>query len=152
MKEKLVEYITNPIADDGGTRVPRHASPDDTGELYRGAGDIFTIAEDEPKISGPVKRMTVSELLKAPDTVTAFSCHQVRENGFMYPSYLVLTERGVVLLRLVEDNSKEGDVVATRSLASIMKITSKKKHPDLITFKYGVTKDDGSTVITDMDR
>lgn len=67
-------------------------------------------------------------------------------------SQLVLTHDGLVLVRLVDGRDREGDIVAKRSLASIMKITSKKKHPDLITFKYGATKPDGETVITDMDR
>lgn len=58
-----------------------------------------------------------------------------------------------------------GRLVARRSLASIIKITSKKRHPDLITFKYGAAAeaDDGTDagadagasgdlIVTDMDR
>uniref|UniRef100_A0A2P2I4W6 TBC1 domain family member 23 n=1 Tax=Hirondellea gigas TaxID=1518452 RepID=A0A2P2I4W6_9CRUS len=156
-KERLVDYITNPTGSEvlGAAVIARHASPEDTGDLYRGAQDIFTIGEDDAASksgSGAVERVLLAEFLKRPSTVTAFSCHQVRENGYMYPSYLVLTERGIVLVRCVEGKEKYGDIVATRSLTSIMKITSKKKHPDLITFKYGTTKADGDTVITDMDR
>ncbi|KAF2362321.1 Rab-GTPase-TBC domain [Trinorchestia longiramus] len=155
MKGKLVDYITNPSGSDGAHPViARHASPDDTGDLYRGAGDIFTIGEDDAssKNSGAVERVLLSDLLKKPSTIMAFACHQVRENGYMIPSYLVLTEQGVVLVRCIEGKNKYGDVVASRSLSSIMKITSKKKHPDLITFKYGTTRADGEAVITDMDR
>ena len=71
---------------------------------------------------------------------------------FASTSHLIVTTQGVILVRTVEGKEKEGDIVATRSLASIMKITSKKKHPDLITFKYGLTRDNGEAVITDMDR
>ena len=50
LKDRLVEYINNP----GGSedyQPARHASPDDTGDLYRGAGDIFTIGEDDAATS-----------------------------------------------------------------------------------------------------
>ncbi|KAA0199528.1 hypothetical protein HAZT_HAZT007197 [Hyalella azteca] len=155
LKDKLVDYITNPAGDDSGRPVvARHASPDDTGDLYRGAGDIFTIGEDDAaaKTRGTVERVLLSDLLKKPSTITSFACHQVRENGYMIPSHLVLTQHGVLLVRCIEGKSKYGDIVASRSLSSIMKITSKKKHPDLITFKYGTTRADGEAVITDMDR
>jgi hypothetical protein len=38
-----------------------------------------------------------------------------------------------------------------RALGSIVKITSKKRHPELITFKYGSLEDD-SVEVTDLDR
>jgi hypothetical protein len=41
--------------------------------------------------------------------------------------------------------------VVRRLLSAIVKITSKKKHPELITFKYGVPEGD-NLIISDMDR
>ena len=51
-----------------------------------------------------------------------------------------------------EKHPDEGQITAKRTLKSIVKITSKKKHPDLITFKYGETLPDGDINIHDMDR
>lgn len=45
MKEKLVEYITNPNGD--GTTVDRHVSAQDRGKLYRNQGDVFSIEDDD---------------------------------------------------------------------------------------------------------
>ena len=42
-------------------------------------------------------------------------------------------------------------IQARRALSSIVKITSKKRQPELITFKYGTHEEDGFHV-TDMHR
>ena len=42
-------------------------------------------------------------------------------------------------------------IQARRALTSVVKITSKKRHPELITFKYGSNDDDGLHV-TCVDR
>lgn len=103
MKEKLVDYITNPVGGDDAL-LARHASPDDTGVLYGGVKEIFTPVEEESgsKKSGTVERVLLSDLLKKPTTITSFACHQVRENGYMIPSHLVLTRQGVLLVRCIE--------------------------------------------------
>ena len=146
LKGKLVDYINNPNGEEGNLR---HASPTDSGASYRGTGDVFSIGDEETS-----RIVNLTDVLSRPDTVTAFACHQVRENGYLFPCQLVLTEASVLLIRLAdgEPSSKTGEVVVKRSLASIMKITSKKKRPDLITFKYGYTDTDGDCVITDLDR
>ena len=43
-------------------------------------------------------------------------------------------------------------VQARRSLGSVVKITSKKRHPELITFKYGSNDAIHGLIVTDMDR
>ena len=42
-------------------------------------------------------------------------------------------------------------IQARRALGTIVKITSKKRHPELITFKYGTNEEDGLH-ITNLDR
>ena len=49
------------------------------------------------------------------------------------------------------DVRNEGEISVCRLLSSVIKITSKKKHPELITFKYGVSEGD-SVLITHCDR
>ncbi|XP_037794747.1 TBC1 domain family member 23-like [Penaeus monodon] len=157
MKEKLVEYITNPNGD--GTTVDRHVSAQDRGKLYRNQGDVFSIEDDDDGGGGADGRendrlevVKVSQWLKKPDVITSFACHQVKENGYMYKCHLLLTDTLLFVIRESETKSGEGHVTARRTLASIVKITSKKRHPDLITFKYGTTSPDGEVTVSDMDR
>ena len=43
-------------------------------------------------------------------------------------------------------------VQSRRALGSVVKITSKKRHPEVITLKYGTNSDASGLVITDQDR
>lgn len=54
-------------------------------------------------------------------------------------------------LREIADRPGFGRISVHRSLVTIMKITSKKRHPEFITFKYGSVQGD-ETIITDRDR
>ncbi|XP_071549394.1 TBC1 domain family member 23 isoform X2 [Panulirus ornatus] len=153
MKEKLVEYITNPNGE--SLTIDRHVSPQDRGKLYRNQGDVFSIEDEDGDSSRENDRFEVvrlSQWLKKPDVVSSFSCHQVKENGYMYKCHLLLMDTLLFVIRESEIKEGEGHVTARRTLASIVKITSKKRHPDLITFKYGTTSPDGEVTITDMDR
>lgn len=51
----------------------------------------------------------------------------------------------------MQKNKGMAQIQARRALGSIVKITSKKRHPEFITFKYGSNEDDGLHV-TDYDR
>lgn len=68
----------------------------------------------------------------------------------MYESHLVLTKTHLIVLH---DSDKKGmaEIIVQRPLSNIVKITAKKRHRDLITFKYGVP-DGNELIITDMDR
>ncbi|XP_064122970.1 TBC1 domain family member 23-like isoform X4 [Macrobrachium nipponense] len=158
MKEKLVEYITNPNGE--GVTVDRHVSSQDRGKLYRNHGDVFSVGFDDDEVPGgydgrensPLEVVKITQWLKKPDVISSFSCHQVKENGYMYKCHLLLMDTLLFVIRESETKSGEGHVTARRTLASIVKITSKKRHPDLITFKYGTTSPDGDVTISDMDR
>ncbi|CAL4067063.1 unnamed protein product, partial [Meganyctiphanes norvegica] len=161
MKEKLVEYITNPNGE--AIVADRHVSSRDKGKLYRGQGDVFSLDEDDrDEVSGNsgfgneendnLEIVNINQWIKKPDVISSFSCHQVKENGYMYPCHLLLMDTLLFIIREREGSKDEGAVTARRTLASIVKITSKKKHPDLITFKYGTTTPEGEVSITDMDR
>ena len=61
----------------------------------------------------------------------------------MYESYLVLTSKRIEVIRELENG--KGKIHVCRPLTQIVKITAKKRHRDLITFKYGVP--DGENLI-----
>lgn len=87
--------------------------------------------------------------LKQKDILDYFKCQEVHMNGTMYDSYLAITETHLVVVR--EYSGKRGKVIARRLLSSIVKISARKRHRDLITFKYGNAGEE-NVVITDMDR
>lgn len=87
--------------------------------------------------------------LKQTEILDYFKCQEVHMNGTMYDSYLAVTSTHLVVVR--EYSGKRGKVIARRLLGSIVKISARKRHRDLITFKYGNAGDE-NVVITDMDR
>lgn len=87
--------------------------------------------------------------LKQPEVISSFKCQEVHINGNMYDSYLVVLATQLLVIR--ELAGKRGQIIARRMLSSIIKITAKRRHKNLITFKYGLS-DVENIVITDMDR
>lgn len=76
------------------------------------------------------------------------------ESGYTYASHLVLTMTHLIVLRdrpAGKSNDVKATLVVKRALTSIIKITAKKRHPNVITFKYGGPDGDINT-ICDMDR
>jgi len=67
-------------------------------------------------------------------------------------SHLLITETHLYVLREIPERPHMAWVQVRRALGSIVKITSKKKHPELITFKYGANNGDKGIVVTDLDR
>jgi len=59
-------------------------------------------------------------------------------------SYILLTSTQLFILREIVDKERPGwaHIQSRPHLSSVVKITSKRKHPDLITFKYGTSEGD----------
>lgn len=95
--------------------------------------------------------VTIQNWLKNSDIIEHFPCQEVKLNGFMYKSHLIVTESHLIVLRELPEKKGTAEVMVRRPLSAIVKITAKKRHPELITFKYGVPNGD-SLIISDMDR
>lgn len=54
----------------------------------------------------------------------------------------------MVMLREASDRPGWARVRHTNPLLSVIKITAKKKHPDVITFKFGHEGEDGEVVLS----
>lgn len=89
--------------------------------------------------------------IKNPEVIEHFPCQEVKLNGFMYKSHLLVTNSHLIVLREISEKKGIADIIVRRPLSAIVKITAKKRHPELITFKYGVPDGD-SLLISDMDR
>lgn len=150
----------------------RHVSAAErNGKRYRNVAPVFSIDDEHDgefdgghsiddgkdsaanaatKLPGDTKEIvTLINYLKSPDIMNAFKCQEVHMNGYMYDSHLIITPTHLIVLR--ELPRGQAQIIVRRPLASIVKITAKKRHRDLITFKYGFPDGDG-LLITDMDR
>ncbi|XP_064618289.1 TBC1 domain family member 23-like [Liolophura sinensis] len=155
MKEKLTNYIKN---EQGHTE--RHVSSSDRlGKRYRNTASVFSIADDDDGdgddygLSDEEHKEVVKldTWYNKPDMVYSCECQEVKANGFMYSSHLIVTRSHLYILRDIPKQNGMAHIQARRALGSIVKITSKKKYPELITFKYGTNEEDGIHV-SDMDR
>ena len=181
VKGKLLDIIVNPTNGASALTVTgdannlaaiqqRHVSAADrNGKRYRNVAPVFSIddehdaeleadnaiQDDSPanattKLPGDTKEIVnLNNYLKSPDIMNAFKCQEVHINGYMYDSHLIITPTHLIVLR--ELGKGQAQIIVRRPLASIVKITAKKRHRDLITFKYGFPDGDG-LLITDMDR
>lgn len=159
VKGKIFEYIVNPVQTPSTPLTDRHVYPNErNGKRYRNVPPVFSIDDtDDGEMSqvfqeedDSFETLNLPNFLKDTSIVRSFNCQEVHMNGFMYDTVLAFTDNHIIILReLGQDNLAK--IVAKRSLTSIVKITAKKRHQNLITFKYGVPEGE-NLIITDMDR
>lgn len=127
--------------------------PDQTSNTTAGRNiDNFEYNNDNYIGDGNGKNIiTIRNYLKLPEVINSFKCQEVHMNGYMYDSLLLITQTHLIVLRELENPIGQAQIIVRRPLSSIVKITAKKRHRDLITFKYGFPDGDG-LLITDMDR
>lgn len=155
VKGKFMDYIVNPYAvpsTSANLPIEKHVSKSEkNGKRYRNVAPVFSIDEDniesisdnaDDQVNAnneeDIKEMVnIQNYMKNPDVIVSFRCQEVRMNGFMLDSHLILTKTHLIVLR---DLDKKGtaEVIVRRPLSNIVKITAKKRHRDLITFKYGI--------------
>ncbi|XP_047129998.1 TBC1 domain family member 23 isoform X1 [Hydra vulgaris] len=140
VKERLGRLINESKPQD------RHISEKDAkGKGYRGVNlDIFSIEDpDETPSSGDENNESVNidTWIKRSDVIRHFPCSEITVSGQMFSSYILLTMTHLFILREIVDKNRAGwaHIQSRPHLSSIIKITSKRKHPDLITFKYGTS-------------
>lgn len=166
VKGKFMDYIVNPYGVQASTSsnvpIEKHVSKSEiNGKRYRNVPAVFSIDEDN---AGDVvdnngananeqeykpEIVTVQTYTNHPDVITALKCQEVLMNGNMHDSHLVLKKTHLIVLRDLDKGTAE--VISRRPLSNIVKITARKRHRDLITFKYGIPDGD-ELLITDMDR
>ncbi|XP_016990527.1 TBC1 domain family member 23 isoform X2 [Drosophila rhopaloa] len=174
VKGKLLDIIVNPSANGGASASgsngvqatpaqERHVSAKErNGKRYRNVAPVFSIddeneepfdgageRDDQPLAGDGKEIVNLNQYFKTADIINAFKCQEVHMSGYMYDSHLIITPGQLVVLR--ELGRGQAQIMVRRPLASIVKITAKKRHRDLITFKYGFPDGDG-LLITDMDR
>ncbi|OWK00533.1 hypothetical protein Celaphus_00019517 [Cervus elaphus hippelaphus] len=103
------------------TPVDRHVSSSDrVGKPYRGVKPVFSIGDEEEYDTDEIDSSSIHLL------VTATHMYCLRE---------ILSRKGLAYIQ------------SRQALNSVVKITSKKKHPELITFKYGNSSASGIEIL-----
>lgn len=162
VKGKLIEYIVNPNAT-ANTGEWHVSATDRKDTRYRNVPPVFSINDEDDDSRPDSSRrdyndqdmleeiVDVNSFMKVSNIVDSFQCQEVLLNGYMHDSYLVVTETHLIILRDIPNKRGAAKVISRRPLSTIVKITAKKRHPELITFKYGVPEGD-NLLIKDMDR
>lgn len=166
VKGKFMDYIvaTPQASTSGASResTERHVSQHEkNGKRYRNVAPVFSIDDDNfDEFNGQDEGdaddngqsneiVNIQEYIKSADAITVLKCEEVQMNGAMFDSHLILTQTHLIVLRDLD--KKKAELIVQRPLSNIVKITAKKRHRDLITFKYGVPSGE-RMLITDMDR
>uniref|UniRef100_A0A1E1WI32 TBC1 domain family member 23 n=1 Tax=Pectinophora gossypiella TaxID=13191 RepID=A0A1E1WI32_PECGO len=161
VKGKLIEYIVNPnsTVNNGEWHV---SAGDRKEQRYRNVPPVFSINDEDDDARSDGRRditdsepleeiVEITSFLRERNVIDSFQCQEVLLNGYMHDSHLIVTETHLVVLRDIPNKRGYAQVMSRRPLSTIVKITAKKRHPELITFKYGVPDGD-NLLIKDMDR
>lgn len=162
VKGKLIEYIVNPNSTVNNGEWHVSASDRAKEQRYRNVPPVFSINDEEDDSRTDLRRdirdsdsleeiVEIQSYLKEHSVIDKFSCQEVLLNGYMHDSHLIITETHLVVLRDIQNKKGVAKVMSRRPLSTIVKITAKKRHPELITFKYGIPDGD-NLLIKDMDR
>lgn len=161
VKSKFFDIIANPAQSNSQAQQQKSAEEvmekhvamsEKNGKRYRNLAPVFGLDEDEADMGADFTEeesdskdlINIQEYLKSTaDIVKTFRCQEVQINGAMYESFLVLTSKRIEVIRELDNGM--GKIHVKRPLTNIVKITAKKRHRDLITFKYGMP--DGENLI-----
>ncbi|KAJ0065202.1 hypothetical protein NL108_006539, partial [Boleophthalmus pectinirostris] len=150
VKEKMISFIENTSAP-----VDKHVSSSDrVGKPYRGVKPVFSIGDEEEYDTDEIDSSSMSDddrkeivniqtWINKPDVKHHIPCNEVKETGHMFPSHLLITATHMYCLREIASRKGFAYIQSRQALNSVVKITSKKKHPELITFKFGTNNSAG---------
>ncbi|XP_072294444.1 TBC1 domain family member 23 isoform X2 [Eucyclogobius newberryi] len=150
VKEKMISFIENTSAP-----VDKHVSSSDrVGKPYRGVKPVFSIGDEEEYDTDEIDSSSMSDddrkeivniqtWINKPDVKHHIPCDEVKETGHMFPSHLLITATHMYCLREIASRKGFTYIQSRQALNSVVKITSKKKHPELITFKFGTNNSAG---------
>jgi len=124
------------------------SSQDRLGKRYTGGSSRFAIDDndDDPKSRGspnesgsagePIQEIQVDVWQKEIKPLAFYKCAQIKGTS-RYPGYIALTKTHLWMLREIPHNKGFASISAKRPLDMIVQITSKRRQPDLIIFRYG---------------
>ncbi|KHJ97112.1 hypothetical protein OESDEN_02914 [Oesophagostomum dentatum] len=143
VKDKVSELVTQAAPTYAPSHEVKHVvSADRYGKRYRNEPSVFSIDDDSSDESGSAlfsKESRKEELLLADQAefIEHFQCHELGEDKLMIPSHIAITRTHMHILRDVDGKPGYVTTEARHALSSVLRVTSKKKVPELLTFKFG---------------
>ncbi|KAG9508492.1 TBC1 domain family member 23 [Fragariocoptes setiger] len=138
-KDKIVESLSNPSGSTH-TNTWRHVSPSDKlGRRYTGNNNYANVGEDDDPSTGDAtnnEEVQIDSWCKQDDIIGSFKCAEMK-GEVKYPGYLALSKTHLWILREIPHNKGYARVVSKRPLENIVQITSKRRQPESIIFRYG---------------
>ncbi|KAK2710204.1 TBC1 domain family member 23-like [Artemia franciscana] len=135
-------------------RKPRSNNRKDA-KPYRNMPGVFSLNDDESESEDESKNDSsqfISEWLRRMDLIGSFECDEIDEKGRQFPSFLMITKTHLFCLRKCPTDKDSATITLQKDLKSVFKITSKKRHPEILTFKFGKANSEGSYVVDDCSR
>ncbi|XP_076377048.1 TBC1 domain family member 23 [Megalopta genalis] len=159
VKGKLFDYIVNPSASVHNNVESRNGKDPEYTKRQKKTAPVFSIDDDQEldmvmtnhESEEPVEVVSIQQWMKDPKLLHSFKCQEVKVNRDLCDSILLVTDTHLIVLREIPERKGAAHVIVKRPLTSIVKITSRKRNSDLITFKYGTTQYN-DMVISDMDK
>lgn len=88
-------------------------------------------------------------MIRRPDAYKHFEGHEVFQDKSYVKCYILITQTHMNIYHaIVNDDSGSIRLHAQHSLPSILRVTSKRRIPEFLTFKYGHELPNGETKIT----
>lgn len=122
------------------------SSGDKIGKLYRNQANIFAIDDDYEETNSEqsqnineYEEVSIETWLQKPDVLHKFKCFEIK-NEKLLPAYLLITNSHIYGLRELDNKKGMAIISVRRPLVSLVKITSKKNTPEIISFKFGTIK------------
>lgn len=154
IKDRLVETLNttnlpsaNLSSSSSGTR-DHVSSQDKLGRRYTGSQIRYAIDDNEEDLSTkykqsghesnsePVQEIQIDAWQSETKLLAFKKCAQIKGTT-KHPGYVALTSTHLWILREIPHNKGFASIAAKRPLNMVVQITSKRRQPDLIIFRYG---------------
>lgn len=93
----------------------------------------------------PIQEVQLDSWLKEAEIFASYKCSQIKGSA-KYPGYIAISKTHLWILREIPSNKGFFSIAAKRALDSIVKITSKRKQPNMIIFHYGLASQLSTTL------
>ncbi|KAI1731989.1 rab-GTPase-TBC domain-containing protein [Ditylenchus destructor] len=150
-KNLVKSKIVNTSSQDKPEENVKHVnSTDRFGKRYRNVQSVFSISNDDSQESDEdlnfsdiesstkvTEKLKWSDVIKKPEITSHFQGCEVLPDKSQIPCYIAISRTH---MHIFHEVAKETGYVRTslrQSLSSIMRVTSKKKIPEFLTFKFG---------------
>uniref|UniRef100_A0A6G1S703 TBC1 domain family member 23 n=1 Tax=Aceria tosichella TaxID=561515 RepID=A0A6G1S703_9ACAR len=93
-------------------------------------------SQDDDIIEEPCQEIQIDQWQRENEIVAIYKCAQIK-GTLKYPGYIGLNRTHLWILRGIPHNKGFASIAAKRPLDMIVQITSKRRQPDFIIFRYG---------------